>query len=49
VAEQSKWVARLLWLLVVVAALIFLGWPYALVIAVASVMPALLIRWRRRV
>ena len=33
--------------LVVVAALIFLGWPYALVIAVASVIPALLIRRRR--
>jgi len=47
VAEQNKWVARLLWLLVVVAALIFLGWPYALVIGVASVIPALLIRRRR--
>jgi hypothetical protein len=48
VAEQNKWVARLLWLLVVVAAFIFLGWPYALVIAAVSVIPALLIRWRRR-
>jgi hypothetical protein len=48
VAEQNKWVARLLWLLVIVAALIFLGWPYALVIAGVSVIPALLIRRRRR-
>jgi hypothetical protein len=37
-----------LWLLVVVAALVFLGWPYALIIAAVSVMPALLIRRRRR-
>jgi hypothetical protein len=47
-AEQNKWVARLLWLLVVVAAFVFLGWLYALVIAAVSVIPALLIRWRRR-
>jgi hypothetical protein len=47
-AEQNKWVARLLWFLVVVAAFIFLGWLYALVIAAVSVIPALLIRWRRR-
>jgi hypothetical protein len=48
VAEQNKWVARLLWLLVVVAAFVFLGWLYALVIAAVSVIPALLIRWRWR-
>jgi hypothetical protein len=47
-AEQNKWVARLLWLLVVVAAFIFLGWLYALVIAAVSVIPALLIRLRQR-
>jgi hypothetical protein len=47
-AEQNKRVARLLWLLVVVAAFIFLGWLYALVIAAVSVIPALLIRSRRR-
>jgi hypothetical protein len=48
VAERNKWVARLLWLLVIVAALIFLGWAYALVIAAVSVLPALLLRLRRR-
>lgn len=48
VAEQNKWVARLMWLLLVVAAVIFLGWPYALVIAAVSVIPALLIRRRRQ-
>jgi hypothetical protein len=34
--------------LVVVAAFIFLGWLYALVIAAVSVIPALLIRLRQR-
>jgi cobalamin synthase len=47
-AERNKWVARLLWLAVVAAAFIFLGWPYALVIAAVSVLPALLMRWRQR-
>jgi hypothetical protein len=37
-----------MWLLLVVAAVIFLGWPYALVIAAVSVIPALLIRRRRQ-
>jgi hypothetical protein len=47
-AERNKWVARLLWLLVIVAALVFLGWVYALIIAAVSVVPALLLGWRRR-
>jgi hypothetical protein len=47
-ADRNKWVARVLWLLVIVAALVFLGWAYALIIAAVSVVPALLLRLRRR-
>jgi len=47
-ADQHRWVSRIVWLLVIGAALVFLGWPYALVIAAVSLVPALVLRWRSR-
>jgi hypothetical protein len=46
--RQSVWTTRLLWVAILVAAWLILGWLWAVLIGVASIVPALVMRRRRR-
>jgi hypothetical protein len=46
--RQSVWTTRLLWVAILVAAWLIIGWLAAVLIGAASLVPALVMRWRRR-
>ncbi|MDX6441098.1 MAG: hypothetical protein QOE43_827 [Gaiellaceae bacterium] len=47
--RPSAWLSWILWVAVVISTGLILGWLAAVLIGAASVIPGLLIRWRRRV